>query len=127
MNTITITGRPYSKKNSRQARRARSKTGKLYMYMAAGDNYESFKLQALYQLKAIKHKFTGPIAIDYVFYKKGRELQDIDNAICSINDVLQDAGIIDNDKNIFEGSFKFKFNNGDWKTEVSIQKLEEPL
>lgn len=121
---ITIDGRPYSKKNSRESRKARNKkTGKLYSYMVPGEKYEVFETAALYQLKRIAHRFTGPVVIDYVFYKIGNSLQDVDNAICSVNDVLQKSLIIENDRDIYIGSFEIVPGSTEWKTEIFIQQM----
>ena len=121
--TIIITGRPFSKKNSRQSRKARSKTGNLYTYMAPGANYELFKQSALYQLKAYKVHFPKYVRIDYLFYRKGQEYQDIDNAMASINDVLEDAGILANDRYVKTGSFDFIQGQKEWSTMLRIQSI----
>jgi Holliday junction resolvase RusA-like endonuclease len=120
---IIITGRPYSKKNSRQSRQARTRTGKLYSYMAPGENYASFRQDALYQLLTVKERFSGAVQIDYIFYRKGKELQDVDNAICSINDVLQDAKIIADDKFVLKGTFEVVPGAKNWSTELQIKEL----
>jgi Holliday junction resolvase RusA-like endonuclease len=111
--TITIEGPPRSKKNSRR------NFGHVSLPSKA---YEVFHESAMWQLKKVKAKFVGPIAVTYNFVQKGKMHQDIDNAICSINDVLQDAGIIDDDDNIVSGSFN-KESGKDWKTTIEIVKL----
>lgn len=92
--------------------------------MAPGDNYETFKAAALYQLKAYKVKFQGAIEMEYIFYRKGKELQDVDNAMASINDVLQDAGIIENDKYILKGKFAVVPGQSAWSTSIVIRELD---
>ena len=122
---IIIKGRPHSKKNSREARKARNKkTGKVYSYTVPGQAYENFKDEAMWGLKKIKDRFPGDIRIDYVFYRKGKERQDVDNAICSINDVLQDAEIISDDANIRRGSFDIIPGGKEWYTVVRITDEE---
>ena len=87
--------------------------------------YERFHEDALWQLKGVKEKFTGPVMVNYVFYQKGKMRQDVDNAMASINDVLQDAGIIDDDVNIKCGVF-YKYSAKEWSTEVEIVRIIAP-
>lgn len=112
--TITITGQPYSKKNSRR------NFGHVSLPSKA---YERFHEDALWQLKKIKIKFTGRVHIQYIFYQKGKMRQDADNAIASINDVLQDAGIIKDDNNIVSGEFVKLGNCDAWETEITIKEI----
>ena len=81
-----------------------------------------FEKQALTQLAAVRGHFTGPIKVTYIFYLKGRLNLDLDNGIASINDVLQKAGIIDDDKNVVEIEAKKINGNKDWKTIIDIAK-----
>lgn len=120
MEQIILNGRPCSKKNSRKAIYNRA-SGK--MIFIAGDAYERFKEDALWQLKRFR-KFTGHVKIDYEFYIKGKLRQDVDNAITSVNDVLQDAGLIENDDYIEAGSFKKYRNAPDWKTCLTISRCD---
>ena len=83
--------------------------------------FEAFRESALWQLKKVHTKFTGPISVSYMFIQKGKMKQDVDNAIASINDVLQDAGIIDDDVNIISGTFN-KVSGKDWKTIIGIKQ-----
>jgi Holliday junction resolvase RusA-like endonuclease len=46
--------------------------------------------------------------------------QDPDNAICSVNDVLQDAGIIENDGKLLKGNWQIIRKSEDWSTKVKI-------
>lgn len=85
--------------------------------------YERFHEDALWQLKKYKERFTGLVRVDYVFRQKGRLSQDFDNAIGSINDILQDSEIIANDKNIMKGTFEVKTGCPDWETIVQIEQL----
>ena len=125
---LTILGRPCSKKNSRKARLAHTKSGKAYTFMVPGDNYERFRTSAIDQLRIVRlvEKFGGePVYIEYKFYKPGNELQDGDNAQQSINDILQDkyVKIIDDDKQILSWKGDIYPGSGEWKTEVYIRQL----
>lgn len=121
---ITIEGRVISKKNSRKSRSATNKkTGKRYTFMVPSDAFEDFEETALWQLKACRERFTGDVCIHYAFEIKGKMRIDVDNAIASINDILQKAGIIDNDENVIKGSFEKIRGAQDWKTRLIIEKI----
>jgi Holliday junction resolvase RusA-like endonuclease len=108
---IVIEGRPISKKNHRR------NFGHTSLPSVA---YAKFQQHALWQLKGLKEKFNGEVIVNYIFYMKGRLDTDCDNMIGGVNDILQDAGIIDNDKNIIAGSFRKIPGNKDWKTILEI-------
>lgn len=125
--TLTISGQPHSKKNSREFRQH----GKA-KFTVPGKNFEKFQANAIVELiNQIKpeHRFGGAaVHIDYIFYKKGMMLSDVDNMICSINDVLQHERlrIIDDDKQIMKGTFEIVPGCLDWKTEITISEIELP-
>ena len=112
--TITITGRPFSKKNSRNIFHRGGKT-----YNLPSKAYAGFREEALWQLKRAP-KFPGPVHIDYTFYIKGHMHQDADNAMASIDDVLEDAGVIANDDLIVKWSGRKICGSREWKTVVQI-------
>lgn len=119
---ITIEGRPVSKKNSRR-NFVHKYTHRMVSIPSKG--YETFKGIAIPQIKQYMYSqtfepFASPIHIDYVFYRKGKYKQDVDNAIASINDILQDAGLIVDDDLIESGSFRIIKNCSDWKTTLTI-------
>lgn len=117
---ITIQGRPASKKNSKQIGRNKY-TNKLFFTSSSA--YKAFEEAALWQLKQYKTRFTGIIVARYVLYQKGNYSQDFENAIASLNDVLQKAGIISDDKNIKAGSFEIISKASDWKSVIEITPL----
>ena len=109
---IAITGRPASKKNNRR------NFGHISLPSKA---FENFKENALWQLKKYKQKTPIEYAdIEYIFYQKGNMEQDPDNAIASINDVLQDAGIIENDGKLLKGNWQIIRKSLDWSTKIKI-------
>lgn len=116
--TITITGRPASKKNNRR------NFGHVSLPSKA---YERFHEDALWQLKTVQARFTGKVRIDYWFMQKGKMRQDVDNAMASINDVLQDAGIIWDDNDVYVGSFEKLPYAADWSTRVLIQEIDNKI
>lgn len=110
---IIIDGAPHSKKNNRR------NFGHISLPSKA---YETFHESALWQLKKVKDRFTGRVHVHYTFIQKGKMHQDCDNAIASINDVLQDAGIIVDDNDIVSGTFE-KRSGSEWKTLIEIQEV----
>ena len=119
MKEIVIYGRPASKKNSKQVF---YKNGKYVVIPSRA--YKAFEKDAGYQLLNYKKaRLTGKLKIDYEFYQKGKLRQDFDNAIASINDVLQEYGVILNDKDILGGSYLVIPNARDWKTIIRIGEI----
>ena len=112
---ITITGRVISKKNNRR------NYGRVSLPSEA---FVRFENDALSQLKKCKEKHTGAIHIDYSFYIKGRMDTDLDNLITSVNDVLQKAGIIENDRTILGIEAVKWMGQKDFKTEIYITNLD---
>lgn len=134
--TLTIIGRPISKKNSRRIfMRGR------YPVNLPSEAYEKFEQLALDQLiKLGLTKFTGfdekknkvyasPVAIatkchiNYIFHLKGLGNQDGDNIQAGINDILQKAGIIINDRQMRSWHGEIIEGAPEWKTFVEIVEL----
>ena len=125
MNTIRLNlkGRVCSKKNSRQNRKGRTATGKVYNFTVPSEAHECFKNDCIQQISALKlPQLKPPYFIRYSFFLKGKLDIDIDNAITSLNDLLQDkmVHIIDNDKNIVEVHARKISGNKDFHTELEI-------
>ena len=114
--SIRLIGRPASKKNSR----VNLPDGRSFPSKA----YRNFRKSALEELKNYNLLPGFPlkevVLVNYTFYQKGKYEQDNDNAEGSINDVLQEAGIIVDDKIIKNWAGKIIPNSPDWLTEVQI-------
>jgi len=92
----TLWHRVISKKNSRQIF-----TQGRRPYSIPSKAYKQFQEDALIDLIRQNAKpQTKPYSIEYSFWMKGKIDQDLDNAICSVNDVLMEANIIGDDKDI---------------------------
>lgn len=94
MEQITILGRPISKKNSKRLVPIRGR-----MIPICSKAFNNFHKDALSQLTGCR-KLKPPYAVSYRFNMKGKLDTDIDNMVSGINDILQDAGIITDDKYI---------------------------
>jgi Holliday junction resolvase RusA-like endonuclease len=135
---LTIEGRFIAKKNSRRVLRNR-RTGK--RFSAPSEAFEDYKAIAIQQIRkqlrgeedlaasiaAPRRKFrlAPPYEVDYHFFIKGNGLIDVDNAMASVNDILQDAGVIDNDRNIILGSFEKRMGESEWCARVKITSLSD--
>lgn len=118
---ITIDGRPSSKKNNKRIFRSRHARGFTVLPSKA---YNRFHAEAIPQiLGQVRGRIKGPIHIDIQFHFKGKMTMDIDNAMTSLFDVLQDSGIIEDDKQIDSANIKRVLRNQPyWRTEITIEK-----
>jgi Holliday junction resolvase RusA-like endonuclease len=114
---ITIYGRPISKKNSKRVfLRGR------FPVVISSKAYLKFEQSALEQLKSVKEHYKGEVDVDYVFTFKGKLYCDVDNAIAGVNDILEKAGVLENDRNIKSGTFLVQTGK-DWETNIEISPL----
>lgn len=86
--------------------------------------HRNFHSLALLQLSGLP-KFSGTIKINYTFFQKGRLSQDFDNAMGAINDLLQDAGLVENDKYIKKGEYVVIQGAPEFLTLLEIEEIEE--
>lgn len=116
---FTISGRPIVKKNNKQIF---YKNGKINV--RSKKSYYDYRKIALEELEMLSYtigKLEPPYQISYDFYMKGKEDSDIDNMIASINDILQDAGYITNDKQIISIGESNKISGcREWQTNIKI-------
>lgn len=116
MEEIELLGRPISKKRNY----LRSRNGRMYL----SSTWKKWEEEALWQLKKYKTKHTGPICVNYVFFVKGNYKVDLDNLIAGINDILQEAEIIDDDKNIVEIGARKEMGWEKWSTLIEIKPAQ---
>lgn len=97
--TFELIGRIPSKKNSRRHFLAGRR--RVVVPSAA---YERWHTEQSIQLlpKKPTSPVTGPLALTLHLYLKGRIDQDLDNAVASIADLLQDTAVIENDAQLVE-------------------------
>jgi Holliday junction resolvase RusA-like endonuclease len=124
---LELVGRPASKKNSRVLVRRPGGRGRGILSLPS-HAYERFRASALAQLRSQARPHAPlacPVRVDYTFYQQGRLRQDVDNAIASINDVLQEAAILLDDDLVVAGSFRKIPGCAEWRTEVVIRPIEQ--
>lgn len=125
---ISIPGRVPSKKNSRRQFLNR-KTGKRFSVPSAA--FERYKTDALASILPKRRKILldrpdPPYSVRYVFRMTGKAATDVDNMVASINDILQDAELIEDDREIEHIEAWKIFGCDRYETLVSIDRLPEP-
>ncbi len=119
---VDISGvRPVSKKNSKQLFINR-RTGK--RFITASGAYKRYRTEMLWRLRKFKQRFRGEVVARYLYELKGKLDIDLDNANAGVNDILETAGIIDNDKNIMEQTAVKTRGHKDWRIRVEIMGRE---
>jgi Holliday junction resolvase RusA-like endonuclease len=121
---ILLSGRPASKKTSARVIHAKGR-----LLIIPSKAHQNFHTQAMADLEIIKrlNKYTtieNPVRVDYEFHIKGRYDQDTANSKQTIDDILQDSGIILNDSQIIEGSFKKIRGCSEWETVITVTELD---
>lgn len=127
--TFTLEGRPASKKNSRRIF-TNKYTGKLQSSPStAFYHYQSNCLDQITELKytrKIPHDpITCPVFVQTHFVMGDDRKFDADNAHTSILDILQKAGVIENDSLVVHGEYVKVSRAAKWSTTIYITKLEE--
>lgn len=120
---IELFGKVISKKNSKKVGVNRYTQR---IYVTSSNAWKIFEKDALWQLKKyrVQNHFDGKIKITYVLYFKENGWLDIDNAITSINDLLQQSTIIRNDRDIKEAHIYVVEGYREWKTEIIIAYVQ---
>lgn len=122
-NTFSILGRIFSKKNSR--RNFRLRNGRTVSLPSVG--FERFRVQALDQLeKQGCLPIKSPYEVHYLFSIKGKSRIDIDNMIASINDILQDCKVIDDDTNVLKVNAEKMLEAKDFSCQIRVTTLTQP-
>ena len=120
--TITIPGQTPALKNMKGIS-CRNNKPAMYTKKAVKDWNKS----ALQEL-ALKYKgqAEGRVQIDYMFYVVDDRRRDIDNMVCSVNDLLQDAGLIKNDdwNSLRVGSADAQVDKDNPRAELTIRDIE---
>ena len=120
---ITLYGRPISKKNSRILLRRGGR-----VFNIPSDAFRRFQQHAVAELKKVRSTtkcgtITDKVALRLIFYQKGRMHQDIDNAVSSILDVLQEAKIIKDDDQVVSVSCEKWGGYKNWVTFISLEPV----
>jgi len=114
---IVLTGRVASKKNSKRLVKVGGR-----VIPISSKSWKAFEKKALEEIEPqIEEMLSPPYKVDYVFYMRGKGGTDIDNMMAGINDIVEKAGAIENDKDILEVKAKKIIQSKDYITLVNIQ------
>lgn len=115
-----IEGRVASKKNG-----WRPVVSGKRVFMIPSNAWKKFEKHALKQLElAGQPKLEKPLYAEYTFNLKGKGYIDLDNLVAGINDVLEKAGIIENDRDIMEIHAEKVLNAENYETLVRISGMK---
>lgn len=116
---FTLKGQPFSKANSRIIRQFRGRPISIKSEKAL-----AYEEDALWQLKASlgRHKpFTVPVAVEMTIYYPNRR-QDLDPSL--ILDIMQKAGIYENDRLVEEMHLFRAIDKNNPRAEIAVWKIE---
>jgi len=112
--------RPISKKNSRRNFRNRS------LPSVAHEKFHAEAFPIIYQQRPSTPLTGATVAIIHV-YLKGRLDIDWDNVGASWCDLLQDAGVIENDAQIRMGTVIKHPGSADWRSEIHLLNWDDVI
>lgn len=118
--TLTIPGTPATKKNSMVARCVNGKP-----LLLQSRSYRAYEKAALQVLKGYAGpRFSGPVQVTARYWLKTTRRPDLNNLMASTGDILEKAGIIRNDRDIWswDGS-RIEGCSPNPRTEVTIVAL----
>lgn len=115
---VSIPGRVASSKNSRRIIRVKGRVISL-----PSKAYERYRTEAL-KVIGMEPRVIPPYEVSYLFEMRGLGATDIDNMVASVNDCLQDAGIITDDRYILRINADKEAQKDEYRTEVRIRHIE---
>lgn len=121
---IVIKGRPITKKNHSQIRKA--KNGR--RYVAPSEYYEKYEEMALWQIKGVaRKKIDFPCNVKCLYYMPTRHRVDLVNLLEATCDILVTAGVLadDNSKIVaaHDGS-RVLYDKDNPRTEIYIERMD---
>ncbi len=120
---ITLPGRPITKKNSQRIINNRN-TGRLMVIQS--EQYVRYETECLWRLKSYRGpKFKCLVEVSAKYHMPSKQRPDLTNLMQSTADILEKAGIIDNDRNIvsWDGS-RILVDSEEPRVDVEIRKWE---
>ena len=120
---IVLHGRPITKKNSQTIARNR-RTGRPYVLQS--ERYRQYEQDCLWQLKACRDRFAGPVRMKCLYWMPDRRKPDLLGLLQATADILEKAQIIDNDRNVvsFDGSRIMGVDKRNPRVEIEIESCE---
>jgi Holliday junction resolvase RusA-like endonuclease len=120
---IVLTGRPITKKNHQTIARNR-RTGRPYVLQS--ERYRQYEQDCLWQLKTCQERFAGPVRMKCLYWMPDRRKPDLLGLLQATADILEEAGVIDNDRNVvsFDGSRIMGVDKQNPRVEIEIEGVE---
>lgn len=121
---IILKGRPITKKNHQTIARNR-RTGRPYVLQS--ERYRQYEQDCLWQLKACQTKFAEPVRMKCLYWMPDRRSSpDLLGLLQATADILEEAGVIDNDRNVtsFDGSRIAGVDKQNPRVEIEIEGVE---
>jgi Holliday junction resolvase RusA-like endonuclease len=120
---LVISGQVPAQKNQKKMANI---GGRMILYTSA--QVKDWQQSASWELKG-KPQFKGKVIIDYIFYVKDNRRRDLDNMLCTVNDALVKAGIIEDDTwQVLEiGSVIGELDKSNPRAEVFIEEAGEAI
>lgn len=123
MRRLIIPGQPITKKNSQVVRCIQGKP-----LVQASKAYRAYERSALKIIQGTPGQtFSGPVKVRVLYWLRNRRRPDLTNLLQATADILEKAGVIDNDRNIvsWDGSRIAGVSNTP-RAEIKIVKAHEP-
>jgi len=131
---LTLTGRPITKKNSQIP--IKTKSGKFFIIQSK--QYRAYEKDCLLQIKeqfpwqitTALHPglpITGKLHLEVLYYMPDRRLPDLLNLLAATSDIIEKAGVIENDRDIvsFDYSRIMEADKENPRAEVFIEEMME--
>lgn len=121
MSKIILPGRPMTKKNSQQIIMAGHRPR-----IIQSKQYREYEAQCLWELKKHTTRHTGPIEVKALYWLPDRRgWPDLSNLFEASADILEKAGIIENDKLIisWDGSRIMGIDKENPRCEIEIREV----
>jgi len=128
---ITIFGQPISKKNSINLVDIGNPCPccgrKPHSIPLPSKAFKAYESAAKAQLRLTSHRYRGKVEITAKYYLKTLRLPDLNNLLAATADILQAAGIIEDDKNVvsWDGSRIIGKDAANPRCEIEIRQMEE--
>jgi Holliday junction resolvase RusA-like endonuclease len=122
---ITLPGRPITKKNSQQiVMNRRTKRRQVIQ----SEYYRAYEEACLWRLKKYRVKYTGPVQVTARYWMPNRRSwPDLMGLLQATADILEAAGIIENDRDIvsLDGSEIVGVDKENPRAEIEIREVSE--
>jgi Holliday junction resolvase RusA-like endonuclease len=118
---LVIPGRPATKKNSSRIVKFGKRTS-----LIPSEAFEKYQVEALWHLKKYKQKFEGPVQVCCLYWLPNKQWwPDLIGLLQATSDILEKAGIIENDKFIanYDGSRIVGLDKVNPRVEIFIEAV----